>query len=102
MNKYKCKREGCFGNQICEHNRNKYDCNKGNCVGSSRCKHGNLRPSRCTTCLAEAEELCKPCEGESMGESPPKTPVAPVPMRVVLRSFVFAELLLSRASPELA
>ena len=99
MNKYKCKREGCRGNQICEHDRNKYDCNKGNCVRSSRCRHGNLRPSRCATCL---EELCKPCEGESMGESPPKTPVAPGPKRVVLRTFVFAELLLSRATPELA
>ena len=99
MNKYKCKREGCRGNHLCEHNRSKYDCKEGNCIGSSRCKHGNLRPSRCSTCLSEGWGVtCEPCEEES----PPKTPVTPGPKRVVLRTFVFAELLLSRASPELA
>ena len=108
INKWRCKREGCRGGQVCEHGRSKYDCKEGNCPGSSRCPHGSLRSSRCAKCLSEpkappkwrqaAKKLkdCEACEGES----PLKPPAARLPKgRTVLSSFVFAELLLSRASP---
>ena len=104
INKYKCKRERCRGSQVCEHNRIKYDCSEGNCSGSSRCKHGSLRPSRCAKCISEADmdrrwPACEPCEGESpVKEHVPRVPTG----RKVLSSFVFAELLLSRSSPELS
>ena len=100
--------QGQPGVGVCEHGRSKYDCKEGNCPGSSRCPHGSLRSSRCAKCLSEpkappkwrqaAKKLkdCEACEGKS----PLKTPAARLPKgRTVLSSFVFAELLLSRASP---
>ena len=62
----------------------------------------NPENSKISSRLSEAKEVaCQPCEGDS----PLKTPVPKakrIAGRVILGSFVFAELLLSRASPELA
>ena len=109
VDKRQCRREPCVARAtgICKHKRQIQACDQCRLTPRPRCpKHGSLKRAgrQCRGCLKEAraaakEEICEPCEGES----PLKAPVARVPTgRKVLSSFVFAEFLLSRASPELS